>query len=121
MLGQKTTVLLSIEQSKPHPGTALIRVNGRLTLGENSQQVETIVSSLIAEGCRSVIFDLSGLTQIDSTGIGRFIASYRHLMAAQGALRMAAASPPVRSAFHVTRLDSVFPFFDSVEDAIGQG
>jgi anti-sigma B factor antagonist len=113
--------LLSIEQSKPRPDAALIRVSGRLTLGENSQQVESMVSALIAEGCRNVIFDLSGLTQIDSTGIGRFIASYRQLMAAGGALRMAAATPAVRSAFHVTRLDSVFPFFETVEEAIRAG
>lgn len=111
--------MLSIEQSKPHPGAALIRVTGRLTLGENSQQVESMVSALIAEGCRNIIFDLSGLTQIDSTGIGRFIAGYRQMMAAQGVLRMAAASGPVRSAFHVTRLDSVFPFFETVDEAVG--
>jgi len=43
----------------------------------------------LAEGARKIIFDLSGVTVIDSTGIGRFIASFNKIMAAGGEMRMA--------------------------------
>lgn len=80
-----------------------------------------MVTALIQDGCRNVIFDLSELSQIDSTGIGRFIAGYRQMMAAGGVLRMAAPSDTVRAAFHVTRLDSVFPFFETLDEALRAG
>lgn len=110
--------MLRIESRKPNPDQAVIAVSGRMTLGEIDHQFESTVESLGAEGCRHLIFDLSALTHIDSTGIGRFIAAYRRTMAQSGTLKMAAATPTVRAAFRVTRLDSVFPFFDSVEAAL---
>lgn len=87
-------------------------------LGADSGQVEALVNELLLQGCRDIVFDLSGLTHIDSTGIGRFIASYNRTMQTEGAsMRMAAATGVVRSAFRVTKLDSVFPFYDTVEQA----
>ncbi len=110
--------MLEIDHRKANAQTALIVIKGRMMLGENSQQVETTVAALIAEGCRHLVFELSGLTQIDSTGIGRFIAAYRQVMAVGGSLKMAAAGHTVRSAFRVTRLDTVFPFFAALEEAL---
>lgn len=97
---------------------ALIRLKGRMMLGWDSQRLETLVAELLAAGYRDLIFDLEGLTHIDSTGIGRFIASYNQVAAVPGAsMRLAAATGPVRSAFRVTKLDTVFPFFDTVQKA----
>lgn len=110
--------MLEIGHQKPRPDTALITVKGRMTLGENSQDVESLVNTLLHDGCRHLVFDLAGITQIDSTGIGRFIAAYRLVMGLQGSLKMAAAGTAVRNAFRVTRLDSVFPFFSTVEEAL---
>lgn len=110
--------MLRIESRKPKTDLAVITVSGRMMLGENNQQLETLIESLAREGCRHFVFELSGLTHIDSTGIGRFIAAYRRTMADGGSLKMAAATAAVRAAFRVTRLDSVFPFFDSVEAAM---
>lgn len=110
--------MLTIAHSEVRPATALIAITGKLLLTADSHQVEALVGRLLEQGIRNVVFDLAGLTHIDSTGIGRFIASYRLVMAKQGSLRMAAATKAVRSAFRVTRLDTVFPFFDSVEAAL---
>lgn len=112
--------MLTIEQTRLPSGAALVTVKGRMMLGEDSQQLESAVAGLLNEGIHDVVFDLSGLTHIDSTGIGRFIASYRRVMGVKGSLKMAAPNNTVRSAFRVTRLDTVFPFFESVESAVGK-
>lgn len=109
--------MLEISQSRPKQDLAIVAVKGRMMLGEDSQPFEALVTSLVAEGCRHLVFDLAGLTQIDSTGIGRFIAAYRQVMAVGGSLKMCRAGSTVRSAFRVTRLDTVFPFFGSLEEA----
>jgi len=86
-------------------------------LGREGQELESNVNRLLAQGYRKFVFDLSGLTHIDSTGIGRCIASLNLIMQAKGQLHMAAAPFPVREGFRVTRLDRVFRFFDDVPSA----
>jgi anti-sigma B factor antagonist len=108
---------LEIEHKEVKPGLAVIRIAGRLMLGQESERIENIVSELLDQGCRSLVFDLSGVTHIDSTGIGRFISSFNKVKAAGGNLRMAAATGQVRDGFRVTRLDTVFPFYSTVESA----
>jgi anti-sigma B factor antagonist len=109
---------LHIEHRELRPGVELVTLAGRVMLGETSAQVETLVLRLIEEGKRTLILDLSGVTHIDSTGIGRFISSLSKLRQVGGGLRMAAATGQVRDAFHVTRLDTIFSFDADVESSL---
>jgi anti-anti-sigma factor len=111
-------MLLQIEHHEVAPGTVVISLAGKLMLGQESQQVETLVSGLLAEGRRNFIFDLAGVTRLDSTGIGRFIFSYNKIAAAGGKLLMAGATGHVRDSFRVSRLDTVFRFVDDVPAAL---
>ncbi len=109
---------MEISHREAGPGIAVIQVGGRVMLGEESAQIETRIEELLAKGFRQFIFELSGVTHIDSTGIGRFIACLHRVTRAGGILRMAAASPVVRDAFRVTRLETIFEFFPDVDSAM---
>jgi len=109
---------LAIEQKEVRPGVAVVSLAGRIMLGNESAQIESLVAKALESGCKHLVFDLAGVTHIDSTGIGRFISSLNKTRVAGGSLRMAAASGQVRDAFHVTRLDTVFKFYDSVDAAL---
>jgi anti-anti-sigma factor len=110
-------VKLNIEHREIGPATSLVTLSGRLMLGPEGQELEQTVIDLIGQGYRRFIFDMSGVTHIDSTGIGRCIASLNKIMQAGGKLHMAAATGQVRDGFRVTRLDRVFRFFDDVPAA----
>lgn len=90
-------------------------------MGPESAALESLVQERVEDGDRLLVFDLAGLKQIDSTGIGRFISAFNRLLAVGGNLAMCGAQPVVRQSFRVTRLDTVFRFFDAVEDALGAG
>jgi len=109
---------LQVEQKEIGPDVVVIALVGRVMLGGEGSEIENVVERGIQEGRRHFIFDLSGVTHIDSTGIGRFISSLNKARVAGGSVRMAAASGQVREAFHVTRLDTVFKFFDDVKAAL---
>ena len=109
---------LQIEHKEFSPGTVVITLSGRITLGESSAEIEALVKRLIDEGKNHVVFDMSEVTHIDSTGIGRFISSLNKLRQAGGSLRMAGATGQVRDAFHVTRLDTIFQFDDDVDSSL---
>lgn len=108
---------LEIQHREVEAGIIVIAVAGRIMLGDESTRIETLVEELLGQGHRKLVFDLSGVTHIDSTGIGRFIASLNKVFQAGGKLHMAAATNTVRDSFHVTRLDTVFKFFPDVESA----
>ncbi len=108
---------LEISQSEAAPGVALIKLAGRLMLGLESAQLETLAVGLFDAGTRKVIIDLGAVTQIDSTGIGRCISCLNRAMQVKGQLHMAAAKGQVRDSFRVTRLDRMFKFFDTLDEA----
>ncbi len=109
--------VLQITHAEVDPGLVVIKLAGKLMLGPESAAVEDLITELLKQGKRRIIVDLSGVTHIDSTGIGRFIASLGRVNEARGALAMAGASGMVREGFRVTRLDRIFRFFPDVEAA----
>ncbi len=111
---------MEISHNEIAPGVIIIKLAGRVMMGSESEQITTLVSDLLKGSNRVIIFDLAGITVIDSTGIGRFISSYNQIAAVGGQMRMAAAPKLVIRAFHACRLDTVFRFFPTVEDACEQ-
>jgi anti-anti-sigma factor len=108
---------MEISHNEIARGVILIKLAGRVMMGPESEPITTLVSALLNQSKRVIIFDLSGITAIDSTGIGRFIASYNEISAAKGEMRMAAATSLLARVFHACRLDTVFRFYPTVEDA----
>ena len=109
--------MLVISHKELEPTVALIVVEGRVMIGPESEKIESIVRDLLANGYRAIIFDLTGVTHMDSTGMGRFIASLTMSMKNKAQLLLAGTGPKVREGFRVTRLDTVFKFYDDVESA----
>jgi anti-anti-sigma factor len=108
---------LSIEHKQIAPDTGVVAISGKLLVGPGCLELEALVPQLMAAGARNLVFDLSKMTRIDSTGIGRFIDTYGRLRQSGGQMRMAGAAGIVRDAFRLTRLDTVFPFYPTVEEA----
>jgi anti-sigma B factor antagonist len=117
MSGGLCPMKMEIHHELTDKGVAVIHISGRVMLGEESAQIEKVVAELLSNGRTKFVFELSGVTHMDSTGIGRFIASLNKVMQAGGQMRMAAAAGVVREGFHVTRLDTVFQFFPDLDSA----
>jgi len=112
-----TGPLLEIHHQEVEPGVVVITLAGKLMLGREGQQVEELVPELLGLGHRAIIFDIAGLTRVDSTGIGRFISSYNKIEQAGGKMAITAASKHLRDCFHATQLDRIFQFYDDVSAA----
>jgi anti-anti-sigma factor len=110
--------MIEITHREVAPGTVVITLTGKLMLGPEGDEVVTLVEQQLAAGTRKFIFDLAGVTVIDSTGIGRFISSFNKIMAAGGEMRMAGASGHVMQSFRVSLLDKVFTFYPTLQQAL---
>ncbi len=109
---------LTIEREDREPATSIITLRGRLLLGPGCKELERLVPEMLQEGRKNLVFDLSELTHIDSTGIGRFIDTYGKLRQLGGSMRLVGADGGVRDVFRVTRLDRVFSFYPTVAEAV---
>jgi anti-anti-sigma factor len=110
---------LAIETIDRNEGASVITLKGALTLGPDCARLNHLIHSLIGAGRQHLVFDLAGVLQIDSTGIGQFIDAYTTLEKTKGKMSIAGVSGAVHDAFRVTRLDTVFEFVPSVEAAFG--
>ncbi len=68
-------------------------------------------------GCNRVVLDLGGVEFIDSSGLGAIVASMKQLGAGRR-LDLAGLQPVVEKVFRLTRMDTVFKLFATLDDAL---
>jgi anti-sigma B factor antagonist len=64
-----------------------------------------------------VVFDLSQLGFIDSSGLGALLSCLRQLHAKGGDLKLCGMSKSVRALFELVRMHRIFQIFDTPEEA----
>jgi anti-sigma B factor antagonist len=96
----------------------VIEPRGRATLGENSELFDRELQRLSASGARKLLVDLTGLIQMDSSGISALVRQATGLTRRGGSLRLVCPPGRVREALSVTRLLEVIPTFMTVPAAI---
>jgi len=99
--------MLEIQTKHVDPDIVVLEIAGRITLGRECKQLEWAVESLVGEGRKKVIFDLSGVTFVDSTGIGIIVMSAGKMKQAAGELRVAGAAAHVEEVLKMTSVDQI--------------
>ena len=110
-------MILKIEQTSIAPDIDVFAMSGRLTMGSDSQQVEWNLAKLINENHRKVIFDLSGVSFLDSSGIGILVMCHAKLKKAGGSLRLAGAQGMVRQIIEMTNVNKLVDLYATASDA----
>ncbi len=99
-------------------GDALIlNLDGQLTGGPEADQLVTKIRSAVESGIRLVILDMEGITWVNSTGLGKLIASHLSLRQSGGALRFVRVPRRIATILGVTRLNTVFEIYPTEGDA----
>jgi anti-sigma B factor antagonist len=99
--------------------TTIIRVEGKLTLGETVEQFRARWSDALATGTQNIVLDLAEVPAIDSSGIGALVRCHAAVRGNGGKLKVVGAGEIVRHSFHVTHLDQVLDLHPDEESAMG--
>lgn len=83
----------------------------------NAKEFKSKVAALIAPGTK-LVFDLSSLKFVDSSGLGALLSCLRQLNASGGVLKLCAMVKPVRALFELVRMHRVFEIFNTEEEAV---
>jgi anti-sigma B factor antagonist len=111
-------MILQLEKSQPEPDTCLIKFSGKLMMGNDSRQVEWMVAELLGAGMKKIIFEMSKLETIDSTGVGIIVMCEGKVRKSGGEVRIAGPVGLVRDTLLMTHVDRLVRIFPTVEEAV---
>ena len=99
-------------------GVAVLGLEGRIVLGEESNALREAVKGLLAKGQKKIVLNMDNVTYIDSAGLGTLVAAH-HSAKQQGAgLRLSNLGSKFQEVLQVTKLLTVFDVYDSEAAAI---
>lgn len=95
----------------------IIELRGRLD-AIVSPDVERRLLALVAQGETRMVFDLSGLSYISSTGLRVLMAVARQVQAARGKLALASINENVHGIFKIAGFTELFSEYQTIEGAV---
>jgi anti-sigma B factor antagonist len=109
-------VSLQIQTTRVEPDIVVVQLSGSIT-SRSENIVEPVVTDLLNQNEKKLIFDLTGVADIDSTGANMIIQCFLAARKAGAGLRVGGASGKVARVFKITRLDAVIPCYPTVAAA----
>jgi anti-anti-sigma factor len=98
----------------------VFEISGRLILGNLLQSVHSEIREVIDGGARKLAIDLTGLTWIDSSGIGTLLNTSEHMKQLGGQMRLAGATGAVARIFDTFHLERIIPLDADLTLACGR-
>ncbi len=96
---------------------AVLAVAGEVDV-YSAPELRDRLTDLVDSGAHRVVVDLSGVTFLDSTGIGILVAGLNHVVDVGGELSLACDQDRILKLFRITGLDGVFTIFPNVDSAV---
>ena len=82
-------------------------------------QFKDAIRAATVDGPARIVLDLGHVKFVDSSGLGAIVASMKH-MGASRKLALAGLTPTVEKVFRLTRMDSVFSVFSTLDGALDE-
>jgi anti-sigma B factor antagonist len=106
-------MILKIERKQLAPDISVLQMAGRICLGSSCQQVEWTLAGLLQQNQKEIVFDLSEVSVLDSTGVGIIVMCYAKAKKAGGDLHIVCAKGMVEETLKMTNVDKIMPFYAS--------
>lgn len=108
---------LQITHQRPDPATAVLEMKGSIHGGPDCQLIQQELGNVAHGKDHRVIFDLSGVTHVDSAAIGTIVMCFSRVKKAGGVLCLAGPTGMVAGTIKLTQIDKVIKIFPTASDA----
>jgi len=108
---------LELNKKRIEPDIVVVEVTGRIIYGPECRQIEWLIADLMLENERKIIFDISGVSYVDSTGVGIIVMCFGKIMKLGGQLRIAGAKGTVLEVLKMVKADRIVPFHPTPAEA----
>ena len=99
-------------------GVAVLALDGRIVLGEESNALREKVKAVVAEGKKKIVLNMDNVTFIDSAGLGTLVASHHSAKAQGAALKLCHLGSKFQEVLQITKLLTVFEVYNTEVEAV---
>jgi anti-sigma B factor antagonist len=96
---------------------SVVEVSGKLTSLE-SGALNNSIAQLLKEGRKQILLNLSGLTYLDSSGIGELVRTYMSVIKRDGEMKVVGLTDKAEEILKITKLYQVFQEFQDERSAL---
>lgn len=97
----------------------VLRLSGELDL-EAADKFRRLAEDALSQGrVRNVCLNLSGVSFIDSSGLGAILGRYKRVSQMRGRMTLVGASGPVRNILELSGVLKIIPMCETEEQAFG--
>jgi anti-sigma B factor antagonist len=99
-------------------GVTVVDIGGHIVLGEESAKLRELVSELLKNGHKKILFNLVDVQYIDSSGLGSLVSAFTSVRRQGGELKLLNLPSKVHDVLQITKLYTVFDIMDDEAVAI---
>jgi anti-sigma B factor antagonist len=99
-------------------GAVVIELKGNVMGGEDTKDFNELLHKFLDEGKSNIIVDLGDVKFMNSSGLGMLIGGLTTMKKANGSLKLARVTEKIESLLIITKLVTIFEFYDTVEEAV---
>ncbi|HEV2615490.1 MAG TPA: STAS domain-containing protein [Candidatus Acidoferrales bacterium] len=108
---------MDLKRKTIHPDIAVIEMSGRLLMGPDCKRIEKEIDDVLEKNQKRVILDFTGVTQIDSAGVGQVVKSFTRIKKGGGELRIAGVKGMLDGVFKMTQVHKAIAMYPTTQDA----
>jgi anti-sigma B factor antagonist len=110
--------MASFSTSSAVDGVTVVAFPEQVLGGPEAVELADIVRSAVSDGQTLIVFDLSNLAVMNSTGLGMLVSALTSVRGKEAQLRLANIPSKVDELLTMTQLNRVFDIRSSVDEAI---
>ncbi len=96
----------------------VLRLQGDVMGGPEAVQINDEINQLLDNSTLKVVIDLAQVQRMNSSGLGILINALSTFKKNGGDLKLASPTPIVQNLLKITRLNSLFESYDTVDAAV---
>jgi len=104
-------------ESRVADGITIVSCHGRIVFGEEASSLRENLKRLL-ETTRQIVLNLSGVTYIDSGGLGTLVGVYSSARSGGADIKLTGLGQRLRDVLQITKLVTVFEVYDNEQQAI---
>lgn len=108
---------MKLETKRLDSGIMVLELSGRVSMGNDCQEIDRLVEEHIRQNEKLVILDLTAVHHVDSAVIGQIVKSHSSLKKSGGMLRLAGPTGMVDGVLKLTHVNKVIEIFPTVSAA----